>query len=121
LYEAEKVCDQVAIMKKGSVVVSGSLPELRSQITPEIRVRFDFQKEPAKELLMQISALQGVLSLQNAQAQSWEIRVEAMEVVPVIVQALAKGKAEVLSVVPQQATLEEIYLKVQAKEGQVQL
>jgi len=41
--------------------------------------------------------------------------------IPVLVTFLAGHGAELVSVVPQHATLEEIYLKIQDQEGQVPL
>jgi ABC-2 type transport system ATP-binding protein len=121
LFEAEKVCDYVAVMKQGRVAAAGTMAELRRQVTPEIRVRFEFQQTPAIELAPQAAALQGVLSLENNQPRIWDVVVEAVEAVPVLVGFLAAHGAAILSVVPQRATLEEIYLKLQDQEEQVKI
>ncbi|MDK2982497.1 MAG: type transport system ATP-binding protein [Chloroflexota bacterium] len=118
LFEAEKVCDTVAIMQDGRVVVSGSMDELRRQVTPEIRVRFEFQSVPAPALTAQAAEQPGVQSLEGAGAPVWNLRLDAMQSVPPLIAFLAVQGAQLLSVVPQRATLEDIYLKIQGQEEQ---
>jgi ABC-2 type transport system ATP-binding protein len=121
LFEAEKVCDYVAVMQHGRVAAAGTLDELRRQITPEIRVRFEFQQAPASELTARAGELPGVQSLEGGGLVVWNVRLETIESVPPLVAFLAANGAAVLSVIPHRATLEEIYLKLQDQEEQVKL
>ncbi len=121
LFEAEKVCDYVAVMRHGSVAAAGTLDELRRQVTPEIRVRFEFQQAPAPDLAAQAGRLPGVQSLEGAGSAVWHVRLETIETVPPLVAFLTANGAAVLSVIPHRATLEEIYLKLQDQEVQVKL
>ena len=121
LFEAEKVCDYVAVMEQGSVTAAGTLNELRQQVTPEIRVRFEFQQAPASDLAAQAGNLPGVQSLEVAGPLVWNVRLETIDTVPSLIAFLTAHEAAVLSVIPQRATLEEIYLKLQDQEEQVRL
>jgi hypothetical protein len=103
------------------VAAAGTLDELRQQITPEIRVRFEFQQAPASELAAQAGKLPGVQSLDGGGTTIWNVRLETIETVPPLVAFLTANGAAVLSVVPHRATLEEIYLKLQDQEEQVKL
>ena len=121
LFEAEKVCDYVAVMQHGRVAAAGTLDELRRRITPEIRVRFEFQQAPAPELAAQAGKFPRVLSLDGGGTAVWNVRLETIETVPSLVAFLTTNGAAVLSVIPHRATLEEIYLKLQDQEEQVKL
>jgi ABC-2 type transport system ATP-binding protein len=121
LFEAEKVCDYVAVMRNGSIAAAGTLDELRRQVTPEIRVRFEFQQAPGQDLAAQTGRLPGVQSLEGAGSLVWQVRLETIETVPPLVAFLTANGAAVLSVIPHRATLEEIYLKLQDQKVQVKL
>lgn len=121
LFEAEKVCDYVAVMRNGSIAAAGTLDELRRQVTPEIRVRFEFQQAPEPDLAAQAGRLPGVQSLEGAGSLVWQVRLETIETVPPLVAFLTANGAAVLSVIPHRATLEEIYLKLQDQKVQVKL
>ena len=121
LFEAEKVCDYVAVMRRGRVAAAGTLDELRRQVTPEIRVRFEFQQAPAPDLAARAGKLPGVRSLEGGGMAVWNVRLETIEAVPPLVAFLTANGAAVLSVIPHRATLEEIYLELQDQEEQVKL
>jgi ABC-2 type transport system ATP-binding protein len=119
LYEAEKVCDQVAVMKKGSIIASGSLESLRQQYTPEIKVRFGFGTPPKAAALETAGRLSGVKDSGVPHPLEWEASVDSVEVVPRIINYLVTEGVSIQSVIPCQATLEEIYLRLQQIDAEV--
>jgi len=116
LYEAEKVCDRVAVMKKGSVLASGSLDDLRVRFAPQVRVAIRFQLMPALNTLEAVRNLRGVASLNTRNGNDWELRLESTGVIPVIVRMLVEAGASVEAVIPSRASLEDIYLQLQTNE-----
>ena len=113
LYEAEKVCDRVAVMKKGSVTACGSLDELRDRFDPDFRVTVEFQQEPPAALLQNLRALKGVVDVSAKQPLQWEFRLISRNSIPAIIQHAVASGVSLYSVIPQRATLEDIYLKLQ--------
>jgi ABC-2 type transport system ATP-binding protein len=120
LYEAEKVCDRVAVMKTGSVIACGSLEELRNRYASEIRVRLGFGELPPQKYLSKIRALEGVLEAREAADTCWELRLAAEKTIPMVIANLVSAGIAIYSVVPQQATLEDIYLRLQGVEAEAE-
>ncbi len=121
LYEAEQVCDRVAVMKTGSVIACGSLEELRRRYASEIRVKLGFGELPPQELLLKIRALEGVLEARDVADACWELRLAAEKTIPVVIANLVSAGIPLYSAVPQQATLEDIYLRLQGVEAEMDL
>ncbi len=116
LYEAEKVCDRAAVMKKGAVVASGSLDDLRKQYAPEVRVAIGFQQPPSPEVVQSVRALRGVSAVTATGKSECELRLDSEDAIPAIIQHLVSAGIPICSVIPHRATLEEIYLLLQETE-----
>jgi len=116
LHEAERLCTRVAIMRAGVVMATGSLDDLRREIMPDIRVEIRFASPPAEELRAQIASLPGVQQCTQPAAEVMHAMVDSEDRIPGMVESLVKSGASVRAVVPQQASLEEIYLRLQQNE-----
>lgn len=117
LYEAEKVCDRVAVMKKGVIIESGSLVELRNRIAPQLDIHFTFSRPPQNSVSAFIKTLKGVTIMDDQKASELKVRVRSEQIVPKMVKLLVEHDVSIQSVVPHKATLEEIYLQLQESEG----
>jgi len=116
LEEAERLADRVAILHSGQLLALGSMDELKRQFNHGIWVEVELLQP--MESTSSISLMRGVV---NAQIEGRKIRVQVAEeaVIPALVAQLVAQKAQVMSVKPQQVSLEDIYFKLQAdvREG----
>ncbi len=113
LYDAQRLCDRVVIMNHGRLLALGSLEELRQRFSPGLWVQIEFW-QPFSEMNPQgLSVCQGVQEVKVVSPVSWRIQVAENAVVPCLVAHLAQQGAQILSVSPQQVSLEEIYFSLQ--------
>jgi ABC-2 type transport system ATP-binding protein len=105
LSEIELVSDRVAIVDRGRVVRSGPLGELLGQVR-EIRLMLD-RVDP--ELLTLLSRY-GRLGTVEDRAVS--IGVDELDVAPVIAAEVVKGGYQLYGLVPQQHSLEDVFVSL---------
>ena len=116
LFEAERLCDRLAIINRGRLLAVGSLSELRQRLMPGLRLQVAFHETPSGTVLNVPERLP------FAHAVSWEgdrllrLEVEAETQVPELVTALVSAGARLLSVQPQPVSLEEIYFALQSQD-----
>jgi ABC-2 type transport system ATP-binding protein len=113
LYEAEKLCDRVAIMKNGRVAASGTLDELREQIFPMLQVNFRIAGKTDDTFVKILSQLPGANEVKALPDGEITLVVDSDDRIPLMVSALVKAGAEIKAVEPCRATLEDIYLRLQ--------
>jgi len=117
LLDAQRLCDRVAILNKGRILALGSLKELSRKLWPVTWVDITlFNGTSAESASASIKALGGVRQV-TAEKESLAIQVEAEEVIPQVVSALARENIPMLKVNPRAYTLEDIYFALQAGEG----
>ena len=116
LLEAQRLCDRVAVLNKGRILALGSLKELARKLWPvtwvDIRL---FEGASAESASARIQALGGVRHVQ-AEKETLAVQVEAEEIIPQVVAALARENVPILKVIPRDYTLEDIYFALQAGE-----
>lgn len=115
LYEAEQLCDRLAIMGSGRVLAVGSLPQLRAEAAPELMVRFTFLNPLEREMLDKINGLVGVVSAKSVSAESLLLELEDREAIPSLIKTLIEAGLPLSAVEPQLAGLEEIYFRLQKR------
>jgi ABC-2 type transport system ATP-binding protein len=115
LYEAEKLCDRVAIMKNGHVVAAGTLEELRSQVFPMLQVYFRLSGKANESLVKILAQLPGAQEVKALSDGELTLIVDSEDRIPVMVSALVNAGTEIKAVDPRPATLEDIYLRLQHK------
>jgi ABC-2 type transport system ATP-binding protein len=117
LLDAQRLCDRVAILNKGRILAMGSLKELARKLWPVTWVDITlFNGASAESASAGIKALRGVRQV-TAEKESLAIQVEAEEVIPQVVSALARENIPILKVNPRDYTLEDIYFALQAGEA----
>jgi ABC-2 type transport system ATP-binding protein len=113
LYEAEQLCDRMAIMGGGSILAVGSLPQLRAVVAPELKVRFIFLKPVTGREFLHLKNHTGVINLEEIGENAMMVEVQADSVIPLLIESLVKMGLLISAVEPQLAGLEEIYFRLQ--------
>jgi len=118
LFEAERLCDRLAVMSKGRLLAFGSLDELRSQFAPGLWIGVDLLA-PLPPNALQGLNLPGPLKLESPQALTLKLQVQDEADIPQVVTHLVHHGAQIVAVEHHRASLEEIYFKLQnqQKEG----
>jgi ABC-2 type transport system ATP-binding protein len=115
LYEVEKLCDRVAIMKSGRVVAAGTLEELRSQVLPMLNVYFRLAGKANESLVKILAQLPGAQEVKVLSDGELTLIVDSEDRIPAMVSALVNAGTEIKAIEPRPATLEDIYLRLQHK------
>jgi ABC-2 type transport system ATP-binding protein len=104
LGEVEELCNRVAIIRKGRIVYEGSLRDLLATASSGYRLRSP-EPERAKALLLAQPGIGDVTSMDG------EVRFQADEAaVAALSIALGQARIGVTALVPQTASLEELFL-----------
>jgi len=113
LMDAEKLCEQVAVIRSGRLLAAGSLDELRKRRSGAQVEIFGRGCSPA--LLDQIRALPAVASLQEQNSHLVLEMRENAELAPIMTQ-LVLGGAQIEEVRKNAASLEDIFLDLVDEE-----
>jgi ABC-2 type transport system ATP-binding protein len=118
LFEAERLCDRLAIMSKGRLLAIGSLADLRRQLAPGLWVGIDLM-EPLPQGSLQDMTLPGLLAVEAPESCRLKLQVEEEPNIPSVVTYLVQKGAQIVSIQQHRASLEDIYfmLQNQQKEG----
>ncbi len=113
LFDAERLCDRVAIIRNGKILTVGTPGEISSKFSgpPTIKVSFTKLDTNITQLLNNI---EGVFSVeQHPVKKEVFIKVENHEInTPKIVKEIVANNGEILEIEPIHASLEEAYLKL---------
>jgi ABC-2 type transport system ATP-binding protein len=120
LDEAERLADQVAILRQGRIVASDSPARLRQAASPDALVRIELA-EPAPTALDVLGTVPGVHSLAltgDSAARIVEYRTPSpAETNPEVVARLVGAGARIVAVTSQTRTLEDVYADAIAGAG----
>ncbi len=124
LFEAERLCDRLAILNHGRLLAIGTLDELRSRIFPGWWLQIELQNElDAAQLRAACENLPGVEQAVPARpagaCSSIRLRLTDAASTPDVIQALSSAGMRLMAVLPQRATLEEIYFHLQAQDAAI--
>ena len=114
LEEAEALCDRMAIVDRGRVVVQGTLPELRALLGERDLLRFSgvFQPGAVRAALER----EGLEVLQAEETILTLALPEASRRLPSIFALLAAAQADVRSTTITQPSLESLFIKLTGRE-----
>jgi ABC-2 type transport system ATP-binding protein len=113
LFEAQRLCDRVAIMNKGKILALGSLNELSRKLWPVTWVDVVFHVKPVKDVAGSLKAHRGVIQA-STEGEALSVQVESKDVIPDVIRHLVEQGASLLSVNPRNYTLADIYFALQA-------
>ena len=113
LFEAQRLCDRVAIMNRGRILALGSLKDLSRKLWPVTWVDITFHVKPSENAAGSLKSQRGVIQV-SAEGEALSVQVENEDVIPEVVRHLVKNDASILKVNPRDYTLEDIYFALQA-------
>ena len=111
LDEVEKICDQVAIVDRGRVVVQGSIAELAAEGKPTILVATS-NNEEARRILSEHRAIQSVVPENGHVRITLHADVEADTAAGDISRRLVLGGAAIQRFEPSRVSLEQRFLEI---------
>ena len=115
LYEAERLCDRMAVMCKGKLIAMGTLDQLRAEAAPEHKTLFSFLSPISADALSALKELTGVEKIEEKGPCGLLIQIKNNAITPDLINLLVKKGSSIVSVEPQQASLEEIYFRLQQR------
>ena len=105
LVEAQRLCDRVAVMEQGRMVAIGTPRELAGQIGAEIRYTLEVTPQnKARDLLRAYPAVKII------NGDDLTFTIGDRESVPDLLATLIGGGIRVYSLIPQEVSLEDIYM-----------
>ena len=110
LVEAQRLCDRVAVMEKGSLVAIGTPSELTRQYVKRLEVNLEvdpIQMDLALQLLQQFP--QFVISPPKREKETLIMTLAGQESIPQLLCILVRNGLRVYRLAPQEANLEEVY------------
>jgi ABC-2 type transport system ATP-binding protein len=111
LYEVEELCNRVAIIRKGRIVYQGSLPDLLVTTTSRYRLRAS-EPERARTVCLTQAGIENVaLSDGDLRFDGDDDAVAALSI------ALGQARIGVTALVPERASLEELFLGLTGGES----
>jgi len=113
LFDAERLCDRVAIIREGKILTIGSPGEISNNYSGPPTIQITFAKLTEK-LVSTISKSEGVLSVEKHLVKN-EVSIKLedhIKYTPKLIADLVSNNAEILEVKPIYASLEEAYLKL---------
>jgi ABC-2 type transport system ATP-binding protein len=116
LFEAQRLCDRVAVMNKGRILALGSLKELSRKLWPVTWVDITFHVKPKGNVAESLQAQRGVIQA-SVEDDALAVQVENEAVIPEVIRHLVDGGESILKVDPRDYTLEDIYFALQAGEA----
>jgi ABC-2 type transport system ATP-binding protein len=117
LFDAERLCDRVAIIEHGKIITIGTPAEISQQYSghPTIRIVLQNDVKKIQETLLQ---QEGVLSIEKHPILD-ELKIKIanhQKITPRVVEKIISLGGKVLEIEPIYASLEEAYLTLLAKE-----
>ncbi len=108
LSEVEMTCDEVAILKKGRVAVSGRLQDLL-QVQQTVEIEVEEMTEAAMSALRRLSLK---VKMYGMPPRRLTVLLRSAEDTPEIARALVENGARLRALIPQRETLEELFVRV---------
>ncbi len=115
LDEAQRLCDQVAVMNQGRLVAIGTLAELARTLWHGLWADIECRIPLASTVADNLRELEGVNEV-RMDVTRLAVQVEGDELVPTVVATLASQGAQIMRVNPRQPTLEDIYFELQSQQ-----
>ncbi len=115
LYEAERLCDRMAVMGKGRVIAMGTLDQLRAEAAPEIKALFSFLAPISNAIRSVLEKHAGVEKIEDKGKCAVLLQIKNNKVIPELINLLVKKGISIVAVEPQLASLEEIYFRLQQR------
>ena len=118
LVEAQKLCHRVAVLAKGKTLASGTTAELRARYSRSQRIQIEIDPAQKDAALALIKTLPSVVDVTQASGEGDENVLSVQGIgyqnVPAFVQGLVAKGIAIYRLVPEEASLEDVYFALQA-------
>jgi len=108
LAEATRVADQMAILNRGLLLVSGSPRELADELWPEIELQIELEAPATESMLDALARVGGVCSADATPAGA-TVSITDRQVTPAVIDAIVSGGGRVFAALPTERTLADVY------------
>jgi ABC-2 type transport system ATP-binding protein len=115
LDEAQRLCDRVAVMNKGTLLAAGTLADLSRTLWREAWVDVTLREPLTGQQIAAVRALPDVSDVQ-VDGETLAVKVTGDDSVPMLIITLAGIGAQMMRVNPRQHTLEEVYFELQEQQ-----
>ncbi|HMF30308.1 MAG TPA: ABC transporter ATP-binding protein [Candidatus Lokiarchaeia archaeon] len=118
LEEVQKVCDRVGIIDAGKLKRIGTAQDLGQALFETQTIDCRLQSPAEADLIGKLGELDGVVNVRQKEATLQIFVTDPDFITPQIVRILVSNGAEVLEVIRQQHSLEDIYLKLMRTDSE---
>jgi ABC-2 type transport system ATP-binding protein len=108
LAEAGRLCERMAVLRKGALIALGRPAELASSLWHGVRVDLDLGREAGPDALAVMRASRGVSAAEAAPLGA-QVTVDDRDAVPVLVASLVERGCDVFGVSALPPTMEDVY------------
>ncbi len=115
LADAQRLCDQMAILRQGHILDQGSLEQLNQRHNPGVTVRVELDG-PYNPALIPPGA---GLTTKTVSATTIELHLKDESSIPDLVTALVQNGARIRAIQPLRASLEDIYFRLQGSNEEI--
>jgi ABC-2 type transport system ATP-binding protein len=116
LVEAQRLCDRVAVIERGHLVVVGSPYELAQDIGAKLRYSLEVAADQQAAACRIIEEIASVTSIESTSPEI-TITLKEREAVPEILMKLVHENIRVYALTPHQTSLEDIYMALHQGKG----
>ncbi|MCA9910760.1 MAG: ABC transporter ATP-binding protein, partial [Anaerolineae bacterium] len=117
LVEAQRLCHRVAVMEQGQMVAVGTPRELAHTSGVDRRYTLEIAPDQAEAARAAVTPRAAVSAVATTDAEL-TLTVNDREAIPDVLAALGAAHVRVYAVVPQQTSLEDIYMALHRRKGQ---
>jgi ABC-2 type transport system ATP-binding protein len=122
MYEAEEMCDRVAIIDKGKIVALGTLQELKGLVRKAVVLDLNVKgiSDQSIQTLKGISGVETVVSRDDPESGLSHLRLQTdgrNRVVSEVIESCVKSRVKVLSFQAAEPTLEDVFIKLVGTDG----
>ena len=113
LYEAQRLCDRMAVMDAGRTIAVGTMQELTALTMPEKYVRVTTLAAIPKKVLDLSTKMPSVLALEKETEHQIKVQIRDHNHIAELVALYVNNNVSIYAVEPLQPTLEEVYFRLQ--------
>lgn len=114
LAEAQRLCDRIGVIDRGTLKAVGTPRELARSIWQSLEVEIELRADPAPAVMAALRALPSVKRT-SEEAGTLVVELDTEEAIPEVVAAVAAAGGRVYRVEPREYTLEDIYFQIQSE------
>lgn len=117
MYEAEEMCDRVAIINKGRIIALGTPQELKALVRKAVILKLNVKgiSDHGIQALKSIAGVENVVSRSVSESGLSQLRLQTdgrNPVVAEVIESLVRHGVKVLSFRTVEPTLEDVFIKI---------